>query len=201
MQHLALRFRAVWWQLALAIGLSVLGVGDGAQAEQPLSGHRRDGRRQGQRRSRHRKDPQRRHYTWQDRAGGTEQASQRAGIGSDSDHGGCCLGDRRGRSIRIVSQHDDADIDDLALGGTGSHRFGNNHGRTITDRTCLILPGPTVDELVEGALAIAALALVSAIVTVGAFGDRWAGGPLVRAAVVACGSLPAGFRRGSRVHR
>ncbi len=36
--------------------------------------------------------------------------------------------------------------------------------------------------------------------TVGPFGDRWAGRRVVRAAAVACGSLPAGFCRGSRVH-
>ena len=35
---------------------------------------------------------------------------------------------------------------------------------------------------------------------VGAVGDRWAGRRVVRAAAVACGSLPAGFCRGSRVH-
>jgi integral membrane sensor domain MASE1 len=63
---------------------------------------------------------------------------------------------------------------------------------------------PSRSELIEGALAVAALALVSGTChfsTVGAFSDRWAGRLVVRAAVVACGSLPAGFRRGSRVHR
>ena len=40
MQHLALRFRAAWWQLALAIGLSVLGTVYGAHAEQWASGPR-----------------------------------------------------------------------------------------------------------------------------------------------------------------
>ena len=38
MQHLTLRFRAAWWQLALAIGLSVLGTVYGAHAEQRASG-------------------------------------------------------------------------------------------------------------------------------------------------------------------
>lgn len=38
MQHLTMRFRAAWWQLALAIGLGILGTGYGAHAEQRVSG-------------------------------------------------------------------------------------------------------------------------------------------------------------------
>ena len=40
MRHLALRFPLIWWQTALAIGLSVLGAVDGAHAEQRASGPR-----------------------------------------------------------------------------------------------------------------------------------------------------------------
>jgi uncharacterized protein len=40
MRHAALRFRFGWWQLALAVGLSVLGAADGARAEEQPSGHR-----------------------------------------------------------------------------------------------------------------------------------------------------------------
>ena len=52
-----------------------------------------------------------------------EQATKRAGTGGGSDHRHRCLRDRRGSGIQIVSQHDDADIDDLAalvrIGRTG----------------------------------------------------------------------------------
>ncbi|MEZ5889971.1 MAG: SIMPL domain-containing protein [Xanthobacteraceae bacterium] len=40
MQHLTMRFRAAWWQLALAIGLSILGAVYSAHAEQRVSAPR-----------------------------------------------------------------------------------------------------------------------------------------------------------------
>jgi len=56
----------------------------------------------------------------------TEQATQRAGVGSGSDHRTAVSGSA-GYSIQIASQHDDADIDDLAaLVRVGRTR--NNHG-------------------------------------------------------------------------
>ena len=107
-------------------------------------------------------------------------------------------------AYQTVSQHDDADVDDLAaLVRIGRTR--NNHGCTVADRACLSLARPAVAERTRrrcfGGRGASPGEWTCHFPAVGAFGDRWAGRRVVRAAAVACGSLPAGFRRGSRVHR
>jgi hypothetical protein len=92
------------------------------------------------------------------------------------------------------------------LGNTGSRRTDLESSRLHrAGRACLSLAHPAVAERTRqrrvGGRGAGAGKWTCDFPLVGALGECWSGCCVIRAAVVARGALPAGFRSGSRVHR
>ena len=114
------------------------------------------------------------------------------------------LGDWRDRGIQVVPQPDGTDPDHLAA-LVRIRRTRHRHGCTAVDRARLSLreppPRSELDRRHCGARGAGRDDRPYHFPAAGALGDRGACRPAVPAAAVACGPLPAGLRRGGRIHR